>query len=126
MADRPLTRNAADPADVKDANAVEQRRAKRFAGALGRALQIPDVRLVVAALLEEAGLDSGGYDAAGSFLYYREGQRAQGLRILKACRLADEAATALMEAEQRERNAADARDLDAAARARAQAAEDDA
>lgn len=121
MTDRALVRNAADPQQVTRAARKVKDRHARFALALKAVLGTVDGRLVVAELLERAGLYQSVYDHSGSAMYFKEGRRNFGLELQAACVDADEDAFDLGERERRARRRHEDRETDAAHTPRADA-----
>lgn len=118
---RPLTTNAADRRQIRFAGRKVSTREAVFFRALAETLQSPAARLVFSELLERAGIFKGGYEPAGSKMYYDEGIRSFGLELRTLCELADENAVDLMD---RERRARGQRDDAETAAAHADAAEE--
>ena len=114
MADRALVRNAADPEQVRRAGRQVRDREALLLAALHETLAYESGRIVVAELLNRAGLYGSVYDPSGSLMYFKEGRRNFGLELRALCEQADEAATDLMDRERRARQTREARATDAA------------
>lgn len=99
MSDKALVGNAADPEQV--AKATKK-------GALARIQQMNDLRQVMSTrsgrrvlwgLLAECGVFRTSFHTNGSIVYFNEGMRQIGLKLLADLNEADEAAYALMASE---------------------------
>lgn len=119
----PLVTNAADRQHVQFAMRKVKSREALFFNALRAMLQSADARLVIAEMLDRAGLYKGGYEPSGSKMYYNEGVRSSWLELRTLCELADDAAVALMDRERRARGKRD--DTETAAAHTAAASEGD-
>jgi hypothetical protein len=113
MAERALTRNAADRADVARARQQERLRDERFRAALCRVLATPDGREVLSAVIERAGVFETVYDHSGSTMYFKEGRRNYGLEWQATVIAADEAAFELLERERHARRRLENSETDA-------------
>jgi hypothetical protein len=107
---RSLQRNAADPDQVGYAGRKERERQAQFKAALTIVLGAPAGRLVLATLLEDAGLFNSVFDMSQQMMAFREGRRNFGLELQAACVAADERLSDLMEQERRARVRADSRE----------------
>jgi hypothetical protein len=110
---RALQRNAADPQQSKYAERVMRRRAARFTDALRASLEHPEVRLVLAELLDRARMFEQTFSTDHAEMARLEGRRSFGLELWSECEQASEALTDLMNVERRRRTAADNREVDA-------------
>lgn len=123
MADvRALTKNAADPEQLKRAGRTEKDRENRFLSALANSLVYPEVRYMLAELLERAGLDRPSFDHSGSIMAYNEGRRSVALELRALLEIANADAVELLESEHRARRRLDNRAIDAAHTPRAEEA----
>lgn len=110
---RALTRNAADPKQVKYAARKERRLEEQRIAWLKAVMSTYEGRAVFATLLEEAGLYESVFDHSGSVMYFREGKRNEGLKWQARLASCDETLYELMERERRARRRSLDAELDA-------------
>lgn len=115
MAERSLTRNAADPKAVKDAQRLSSRRRDRFRRDLAAALAYPEMRAVLWGLIGRAGVYESTFHRDPYVMASLAGQQTFGQSILADILDVDPAAYLRMEQEARDRDARDRADEDAAA-----------
>jgi|SRR6185436_16787909 len=115
MADRSLTRNAADPKAVKDAQRLANRRVDRFRVDLKAALEQPATRAVLWALIGRAGVYQSTFHRDPYVMASLAGQQTFGQTLLADIIDVDDKAYLLMEQEARDRDARDRAEEDAAA-----------
>lgn len=115
MGERALTRNAADPKAVKDAQRLANRRRDRFRVDLKAALEQPATRAVLWALIGRAGVYESTFHRDPYVMASLAGQQTFGQTILADIIDVDDDAYLLMEREARDRDARDRADEDAAA-----------
>jgi predicted HD phosphohydrolase len=111
--DRSLVRNAADQQQVRWANRKVDRREEVFQSALRAVMATPAGRLVLAELLERAGLYVSSYAHSGSEMCFREGRRSFGLELLADLTRASESDYEQLERERRQRARGDEREAEA-------------
>lgn len=122
---RSLVRNAADVVQVQRADRLERRRREYFTRALQASLTHPEVRVVFAELLDRAGVLDTVFDPSGSLMYFKEGRRAMGLELRRACEDVAQDLTDLMDNEHRARQRAEYKEIDAAHAAAATGGQDE-
>lgn len=125
MSHRPLTRNAADRDQVEAAQRIAERRQARYSAALKATLDTPAGRLVLATIIEEAGIYRSVFDHSGSAMYFKEGRRNFGLELQAALIAADETNYDQLERERRQRQRDDEAEAAAAQLAAAHEGDDD-
>lgn len=98
-----LTRNAADPRQVKFARRKEEDAAKLFDDALREAMLLPVVRVVMWELLSRSGIYQT-LEETNALIYYKTGRRNFGLELLADIVRVDERLYLAMETEARARD----------------------
>lgn len=77
----PVTRNAADPKAVRDADRLERLRQERFDRALCAVMNSPDGRIVMAELIKRCGVFESSW-TRDSAIHFNEGRRSVGLMLM--------------------------------------------
>jgi hypothetical protein len=120
MALRPLVTNATDPQQLRRARRFEIRKQERFDQALRTVLATREGRLLLNALIADAGVFTARLEPNGSMMYFHEGRRSYGLEIRAACEAVDDEAVSVMDAERIAQAKADQREIEAGHTARAE------
>lgn len=110
--DRAFTENAGNPDDVKGASAQARRIERRRLGFYAQVLATEAGRAVCKDLLDITGLLRSSYEQSAA-IYFNEGRRSIGLKLLADLYLADEHLVELMDREARARKRADESETDA-------------
>ena len=119
-----MVRNATDRDQVETAARIADRRQARYEAALKATLATVAGRLVLATLIEDAGVFLPVLDHSGSQMYFKEGWRNFGLKLYRETAETDEGAFELMERERRQRQRDDEAEAAAAQLAAEQGDED--